>query len=46
MEVRVVCHSVSTTSNGQWSSPDGSPVPTSGAKRANPVSGDAGTSEL
>ena len=46
MEIRIVCRSGSTASNGQWSFPDGSPVPTSGAIQANPVSGDVGTSEL
>ena len=46
MEIRIVCRSGSTTSNGQWSFPDGSPIPTSGAIQANPVSGDVGTSEL
>ena len=44
--IRIVCRSGSTTSNGQWSFPDGSSVPTSGAIRANPISGDVGTSEL
>ncbi|XP_065918563.1 hemicentin-1-like isoform X2 [Dysidea avara] len=46
MEIRIVCRSGSTTSSGQWSFPDGSAVPTSGAIQANPVSGDVGTSEL
>jgi len=46
MEIRIVCRSGNTTSNGQWSFPNGSPVPTSGVIRANPVSGDIGTSEL
>ena len=41
-----MCRSGSTTGNGQWSFPDGSPVPTSGPVQANPVSGDVGTSEL
>ena len=45
-DIRIVCRSGSTTSNGQWSSPDGNSVPTSGAIRANPISGDVGTSEL
>jgi len=46
IEIRIVCRSGSTTNNGQWSFPNGSPVPTSGAIQANPVSGDVGTSEL
>ena len=46
MEIRIVCRSGNTTSNGQWSFPDGSPVPTNGAIQANPVSGDVGTGEL
>ena len=46
VEIRIVCRSGSTTSNGSWSFPDGSPVPTSGAIQVNPVSGDVGTSEL
>ena len=41
-----MCRSGSTTNDGSWSFPDGSPVPTSGAIQANPVSGDVGTSEL
>ena len=46
MEKRIVCRSGSTTSDGSWSFPNGSLVPTSGAIQANPVSGDVGTSEL
>ena len=45
-DIRIVCRSGSTTSNGQWAFPDGNSVPTSGAIQANPISGDVGTSEL
>ena len=46
MEIRIVCRSGNTTSNGQWSFPNGSPVPTNGAIQANHISDDVGTSEL